>query len=53
MDIHVVRPGETLTAIAAQHSVPLSRLLADNQLPDPGQLVTGQTIVIRDRKSVV
>lgn len=47
MDIHVVRPGETLTAIAAQHSVPLSRLLADNQLPDPGQLVTGQTIVIR------
>lgn len=47
MDIHVVRPGETLTAIAAQYGVTLSRLMADNQLPDPGQLVTGQTIVIR------
>ncbi len=47
MDIHVVRSGETLTSIAAQHGVTLSRLMADNQLPDPGQLVTGQTIVIR------
>lgn len=47
MDIHVVRAGETLTSIAAQYGVSLSRLLADNQLPDPGQLVTGQTIVIR------
>lgn len=47
MDIHVVRPGETLSSIAAQYGVSLSRLLADNQLPDPGQLVTGQTIVIR------
>lgn len=47
MDIHVVRPRETLTSIATQYGVSLSRLLADNQLPDPGQLVTGQTIVIR------
>lgn len=47
MDIHVVRPGESLTSIAAQYGVTLSRLMSDNQLPDPGQLVTGQTIVIR------
>ena len=47
MDIHVVRPGESLTSIAAQYGVTLSRIMADNQLPDPGQLVTGQTIVIR------
>lgn len=47
MDIHVVRPGESLSSIAAQYGVSLSRLMADNQLPNPGQLVTGQTIVIR------
>ncbi len=47
MDIHVVQPGETLYSIAVQYSVPMSRLLDDNQLPDPTRLVVGQTIVVQ------
>jgi len=47
MEIHVVRPGDTLTSIAEEYGVPLSLLRSDNQLPDPGRLVTGQTVVVR------
>ena len=47
MDIHVVRKGETLYTIALQYGVPMSRLIADNMLPDPSRLVVGQTLVIR------
>ena len=47
MDIHVVQPGETLYSIAVQYGVPMSRLLDDNQLPDPTRLVVGQTIVVQ------
>ncbi len=47
MEIHVVRPGDTLSSIAARYGVPLSVLVNDNQLPDPERLVTGQTLVVR------
>lgn len=47
MEIHVVRPGDTLASIAEEYGVPLSLLRSDNRLPDPGRLVTGQTIVVR------
>ena len=47
MDIHVVRKGDTLYNIALQYGVSMSRLIADNGLPDPSQLVVGQTIVVR------
>ena len=47
MEIHVVRPGDTLASIANEYGVPLSLLRTDNQLPDPNRLVTGQTIVVR------
>jgi len=47
MEIHVVRPGDTLASIAEEYGVPLSLIRSDNQLPDPGRLVTGQTIVVR------
>lgn len=47
MDIHVVQPGDTLYRLARQYKVPMDRLIYDNQLPDPSQLVVGQTIVIR------
>lgn len=47
MDIHVVRKGDTLYTISLQYGVSMSRLIGDNQLPDPAQLVVGQTIVIR------
>lgn len=47
MDIHVVQPGETLYSIAVKYGVPMSRLLDDNQFPDPARLVVGQTIVVQ------
>ena len=47
MDIHVVRPGDTLYSIASQYGVTMAQLLNDNQLPDPSRLVVGQTLVIQ------
>lgn len=47
MELHVVRPGDTLASVAQEYGVPLSLLRTDNQLPDPGRLVTGQTLVVR------
>lgn len=47
MVIHVVVPGDSLYSIARQYGVPVSQLFYDNQLPDPAQLVVGQTLVVR------
>lgn len=47
MNIHVVRPGDTLYSVAQAYGVSLSRLISDNQLPDPSRLVVGQTLVIQ------
>jgi len=47
MDIHVVRPGDTLYSIASQYGVTMTQLLNDNQLPDPSRLVVGQTLVVQ------
>ncbi|MCI8422403.1 MAG: LysM peptidoglycan-binding domain-containing protein [Lawsonibacter sp.] len=47
MDIHVVRPGDTLYSIALQYGVAMSQLIHDNQLPDPSRLVVGQTLVVQ------
>ena len=47
MDIHVVRPGDTMYSIALRYGVPMSQLIQDNQLPDPSRLVVGQTIVVQ------
>lgn len=47
MEIHVVRQGETVASIAQQYGVPISRVLTDNQLPGPGELAIGQTLVIQ------
>ena len=51
MDIHVVQPGDTLYELAYQYGVSMSRLIQDNQLPDPSQLVVGQTLVIQYPRS--
>ncbi len=51
MDIHVVRPGDTLYELAYQYGVPMSRLIQDNQLPDPSRLAVGQTLVIQYPRS--
>ena len=47
MDIHVVKPGDTLYAVSLQYGVPMSQLINDNQLSDPSRLVVGQTLVIQ------
>ena len=47
MDIHVVQPGGTMYQLAQQYGVPMERLLQDNQLEQPAQLVVGQTIVVQ------
>lgn len=46
MDIHVVQPGETIYSIAEKYSVSATRLIQDNGLIEPNNLVVGQTIVI-------
>lgn len=47
MLIHVVRPNETLEAIAAQYGVSPTLLSADNDVPPDGVLATGQTLCVR------
>ena len=47
MDIHVVRPGDTMYRIAREYGVSMERLLQDNQLENPAHLVVGQTIVVQ------
>lgn len=47
MDIHVVRPGDTVYSVALQYGVSMPQLLNDNQLPNPSRLVVGQTLVIQ------
>ena len=47
MDIHDVQPGDTMYRLAQQYGVPMERLLQDNQLENPSQLVVGQTIVVQ------
>jgi len=38
---------DSLFQLARQYQVPMDRLIQDNQLPDPSQLVVGQTILIQ------
>ena len=52
MQIHVVRPGDTLFSIARQYGVEASRLLTDNQLPDPSRLTPGQALVVQFPREV-
>jgi spore germination protein len=44
--IHVVRPGESVYSISRQYGVPTSKIISDNELENPNQLVPGQTLVI-------
>lgn len=47
MRIHVVAPGENLISIAEQYGVTPGRIIAVNELPNPENLVVGQSIAIR------
>ncbi|MBP1932141.1 glycoside hydrolase family 18 protein [Ammoniphilus resinae] len=46
MQIHVIRPGESLWGISQAYSIPLNQLVTANEVPNPNNLVVGQTLVI-------
>lgn len=46
MIIHVVKPGESVYAIARQYGASPQKIISDNELENPEQLVVGQTLVI-------
>jgi spore germination protein len=47
MTIHVVQAGDTLSSIAEQYGVTPERITLENELPNPDNLVIGQSIGIR------
>ena len=47
MLIHVVQQGETLARIAEQYGVTPERVIIDNELPNPENLVVGQSMIVR------
>lgn len=46
MQIHVVKPNETVAGIARLYQVSANELTSANELPNPGHLVEGQALVI-------
>ncbi len=46
MTIHVVQAGDTIASIANKYKVPANRLVRENGIINPNNLVIGQTIVI-------
>ena len=46
MQIHVIQPGDSLTAIARAYGSTVTDIVEANEIPNPNQLVVGQTIVI-------
>lgn len=46
MVIHVVRPGESIYSIGRQYGVSPNKIISDNELSNPRNLVVGQTIVV-------
>lgn len=42
----MVRPGESVYAISQLYNVPYTKIISDNELEQPEQLVVGQTLVI-------
>jgi spore germination protein len=46
MQIHVVQQGQTLHGIAQAYNTTVNDLVEANQIPNPNQLVVGQTLVI-------
>ncbi len=47
MIIHVVKAGDTMQSIADQYGVSRERIILENELPNPDNLVIGQSIGIR------
>ncbi|MDF2540918.1 MAG: Peptidoglycan-binding lysin domain protein [Herbinix sp.] len=46
MIIHVVEAGDTIELISARYSIPVERLIQENDITNPKDLVVGQTVVI-------
>lgn len=46
MIIHVVQPGDTIYSIARQYNASPQKIITDNELQNPNELVVGQTLVI-------
>lgn len=46
MIIHVVRQGETISSIAGFYGKSVERLILENGISDPDDLVVGETLVI-------
>jgi spore germination protein len=44
--IHVVGPGETLYQISQRYNTSIDKIIDDNTLPDPNQLLIGQALII-------
>ena len=46
MQIHVIQPGDSLTTIARTYGSTVADIVEANEIPNPNNLVVGQTIVI-------
>lgn len=46
MEICVVQPGDDINSIAGRYGVSADKLILDNELEDPEELVAGQTLVV-------
>ena len=46
MDIYVVQENDNIYSISEKFGVSVTKLIQDNELENPAQLITGQTIVI-------
>lgn len=44
--IHTVKQGDSIYSIATRYGVPMQKIIDDNELKNPEQLVIGQTIVV-------
>ena len=49
---HTVQEGDTLSALAATHKVPLEDLIELNALEDPSRILVGQRLFVPSRSSV-
>lgn len=47
MEIHVVQSGETIESIAQQYGITPTLIISVNELPNPENLVVGQSLAIR------
>ena len=47
MTIHVVQSGDTITSISDRYGVSAERIIIENELPNPDNLLVGQSIGIR------